>query len=127
MQKLREQLDLINLKERISTTPKMSKRLIKLLGQSKGWDELEFDWKLTRSMIRDLKDMAVCELCYKSNGFTHLRMQAYEEAKERLIQSGKQQSIIIISTPKATVEFQYLTRKQIKITAIAKGRMIDNS
>ena len=127
MQRLREQLDLIHLKERIASNAKMSERLIKLLGQSKGWDELGRDWKLSRSMIRGLKNMAVCELCYTSNGFSNLRMQAYEDVKERLLHSVKQQSIVILSSPKANIEFQYLSRKQIKITAIEQGKMIDYS
>lgn len=67
MIELREQLELIRLKERIAFNAKMNNRLVKLLGQSKGWDELGEDWKLSRSMIRGLKDMAVCELCYKKS------------------------------------------------------------
>ena len=80
---LREQLDLIRLKERIAFNAKMNNRLVKLLGQSKGWEELGQDWNLSRSMIHGLKDMAVCELCYKKSDFSFLRMQAYEEAKAR--------------------------------------------
>ena len=123
MIELREQLELIRLKERIAFNAKMNHRLVKLLGQSKGWDELGEDWKLSRSMIRGLKDMAVCELCYKKSDFSILRMQAYEEAKKRLIHEGKQRPIAFFSTPKANVEVQYMSRKPIQVAAIAQGKM----
>ena len=120
---LREQLDLIRLKERIAFNAKMNNRLVKLLGQSKGWEELGQDWNLSRSMIRGLKDMAVCELCYKKSDFSILRMQAYEEAKARLIHEGKQRPIVFFSSPKANLEIQYMSRKPIQVVAIAQGKM----
>lgn len=127
MLKLREQLELITLKERIAGNEKKSNRLINLFGQSKGWDELTTDWKLSRSMVRGLKDMAICELCYKKRDFSVLRMHAYEEVKERLIHAERQRPTIIISAPKSNVEMQYLATKPIMITAIAQGKIIDYS
>lgn len=127
MIKLQEQLELITLKERIASNDKMCNRLINLLGQSKGWDELASDWKLSRSMVRGLKDMAICELCYTRSGFSTLRTQAYEEAIERLIHADSQRPIIIIIAPKANVELQYLATKPIVITAVAQGKFIDYS
>lgn len=124
MLKLREQLELISLKERIAANYKKSRRLINLLGQSRGWDELAADWKLSRSMVHGLKDMAVCELCYKKSDFAFLRLLAYKDAIERMIQSGKQRPTIILNTPKATVDIRFSSQKPVQITAITRGKMI---
>lgn len=127
MLKLREQLELITLKERIAANNKMSNRLINLLGQNKGWDELAADWNLSRTMVRSLKNMAICELCYTKSGFSVLRTQAYEEAKERLIHADRRRPSIIITVPKANVELQYSATKPIVITAVVQGKIIDYS
>ena len=54
-----QQIELLNLKERIVNNPALRQRLTQMLGLSKGWRELSEELGSEYSVVRHLKDMAL--------------------------------------------------------------------
>lgn len=119
-----QQIELLNLKERIIGNPALRKRLIDLHGQSKGWQEFAQELDAEYTIVRHLKDMAICELSYSTRDFTAMRAEVYNEEKEHILHHSKRKAVIIINSPNATVELTVASRKAVTITSARKATQV---
>ena len=119
-----QQIELLNLKERIINNLTLRKRLIDLHGQSKGWQEFAQELSAEYTIVRHLKDMAICELSYTTRDFTALRAEVYNEEKEDMIRHAKRKPVIIINSPNAIVEITTVSRKPVTIVSARKATQV---
>lgn len=119
-----QQIELINLKERIMGNAALRKRLIDLLGHSKGWQEFAQELGADYSLVRHLKDMAICELSYTTRDFTAMRAEVYNEEKEDIIRHAKRKPVIILNSPNAIVELTIVSRKPVNIVSARKATQV---
>lgn len=116
-----QQIELLNLKERIIGNPTLRKRLIDLHGQSKGWQEFAQELGAEYTVVRHLKDMAICELSYSTRDFTALRAEVFNEEKEDMLRHPKRKAVIILNSPNAVVELTTVSRKPLTIATARKA------
>ena len=121
------QLDLINLKERIASNGDMINKLVRIVGTNQGWKELSDEWKTPYNIVRKLKDMPICEFVYTKRDFTIMRHELYKLTVERIVHDTKRQPIIIVNSPASVVEFKIMAIKSIEVTTVLKNRMIVQS
>lgn len=119
-----QQIELLNLKERIINNHTLRKRLIDLHGQSKGWQEFAQELSAEYTIVRHLKYMAICELSYTTRDFTALRAEVYNEEKEDMIRHAKRKPVIIINSPNASVELTTVARKPVTIVSARKATQV---
>ena len=116
-----QQIELLNLKERIVNNPALRQRLTQMLGQSKGWRELSEELGSDYSVVRHLKDMALSELYYSTRDFTALRAEVFNEEKEDMLRHPKRKAVIILNSPNEVVELTAVSRKPLTITTARKA------
>ena len=116
-----QQIELLNLKERIVNNPALRQRLTQMLGQSKGWREFSEELGSEYSVVRHLKDMALSELYYSTRDFTALRAEVFNEEKEDMLRHPKRKAVIILNSPNAVVELTTVSRKPLTITTARKA------
>ena len=119
-----EQLELINLKERIANNSTMSNRIASLLGQNKGWNELGEEWHLNAFEIRGLKNMALCELCYSKKEFSIMRKELYSKTKEEILKNARKPLAVIVST-KTNVEIRIKSPKPLLLITSLKNKLAE--
>ena len=119
-----QQIELLNLKERIIGNPPLRQKLIDLLGQSKGWQDFAIELSADYAVVKGLKTMAICELSYTTRDFTALRAEVYNEEKEDMIRHAKRKPVIILNSPNATVEITTLSRKPVTIVSARKATQV---
>lgn len=119
-----QQIELLNLKERIIGNPTLRKRLIDLHGQSKGWQEFAQELGADYTVVRNLKDMAICELSYSTRDFTAMRAEVYNEEKEDMLRHPKRKALIILNSPNATVEITIASRKPVTVVSARKAAQV---
>ena len=108
-----QQIELLNLKERIVNNPALRQRLMQMLGQSKGWREFSEELGCGCSIVRHLKEMALSELYYSTRDFTAMRAEVFNEEKEDMLRHPKRKAVIILNSPNAVVELTTISRKPI--------------
>lgn len=123
MRTFENQLNLINLKERVASNGDMINKLVRIVGTNQGWKELSDEWKTPYNIVRKLKDMPICEFVYTKRDFTIMRHEVYKQTVERIIHETKRQPIIIVSSPAAVVEFEIMAAKSIEVTTVLRNRM----
>lgn len=116
-----QQIELLNLKERIVNNPALRQRLTQMLGQRKGWREFSEELGSEYSVVRHLKDMALSELYYSTRDFTALRAEVFNEEKEDMLRHPKRKAVIILNSPNAVVELTAVSRKPLMITTARKA------
>ena len=116
-----QQIELLNLKERIVNNPALRQRLTQMLGQRKGWREFSEELGSEYSVVRHLKDMALSELYYSTRDFTALRAEVFNEEKEDMLRHPKRKAVIILNSPNAVVELTTVSRKPLTITTARKA------
>ena len=116
-----QQIELLNLKERIVNNPALRKRLTQMLGQSKGWREFAEELGSDYGLVWHLKDMALSELYYSTRDFTALRAEVFNEEKEDMIRHTKRKAVIILNSPNAVVELTTVSRKPLTIATARKA------
>ena len=116
-----QQIELLNLKERIVNNPALRQRLTQMLGQRKGWREFSEELGSEYSVVRHLKDMALSELYYSTRDFTALRAEVFNEEKEDMLRHPKRKAVIILNSPNAVVELTAVSRKPLTITTARKA------
>lgn len=116
-----QQIELLNLKERIVNNPALRQRLTQMLGQRKGWREFSEELGSEYSVVRHLKDMALSELYYSTRDFTALRAEVFNEEKEDMLRHPKRKAVIILNSPNAVVELTTVSRKSLTITTARKA------
>lgn len=116
-----QQIELLNLKERIVNNPALRQRLTQMLGQSKGWRELSEELGSEYSVVRHLKDMALSELYYSTRDFTALRAEVFNEEKEGMLRHPKRKAVIILNSLNAVVELTTVSRKPLTISTARKA------
>ena len=116
-----QQIELLNLKERIVNNPALRQRLTQMLGQRKGWREFREELGSEYSVVRHLKDMALSELYYSTRDFTALRAEVFNEEKEDMLRHPKRKAVIILNSPNAVVELTTVSRKPLTITTARKA------
>lgn len=116
-----QQIELLNLKERIVNNPALRQRLTQMLGQRKGWREFSEELGSEYSVVRHLKDMALSELYYSTHDFTALRAEVFNEEKEDMLRHPKRKAVIILNSPNAVVELTTVSRKPLTITTARKA------
>ena len=116
-----QQIELLNLKERIVNNPALRQRLTQMLGQRKGWREFSEELGSEYSVVRHLKDMALSELYYSTRDFTALRAEVFNEEKEDMLRHPKLKAVIILNSPNAVVELTTISRKPLTITTARKA------
>ena len=116
-----QQIELLNLKERIVGSADLRLKLIDLLGQSKGWHEFSEELGYDYSIVRHLKEMAICELQYTTRDFTALRAEVYNEEKESMLRHTKRKAVIIINSPNASIELLTISHKPLTIVTARKA------
>jgi len=119
-----QQIELLTLKERIINSPNLRKKLIDLLGQSKGWQEFATVLGADYAVVKGLKTMAICELSYSTRDFTALRAEIYNEEKEDMIRHSKRKPVIILNSPNAIVEITTVSRKPVTIVSARKATQV---
>ena len=119
-----QQIELLNLKERIINNPNLRQKLIDLLGQSKGWQEFATELGADYAVVKGLKTMAICELSYTTRDFTALRAEVYNEEKEDMIRHAKRKPVIILNSPNAIVEITTISRKPVTIVSARKATQV---
>ena len=116
-----QQIELLNLKERIVNNPALRQRLTQMLGQRKGWREFSEELGSEYSVVRHLKDMALSELYYSTRDFTALRAEVFNEEKEDMLRHPKRKAVIILNSPNAVIELTTISRKPLTITTARKA------
>ena len=116
-----QQIELLNLKERIVNNPALRQRLTQMLGQSKGWREFSEELGSEYSVVRRLKDMALSELYYSTRDFTALRAEVFNEEKEDMLRHPKRKAVVILNSPNAVVELTTVSRKPLTIATARKA------
>ena len=116
-----QQIELLNLKERIVNNLALRQRLTQMLGQRKGWREFSEELGSEYSVVRHLKDMALSELYYSTRDFTALRAEVFNEEKEDMLRHPKRKAVIILNSPNAVVELTTVSRKPLTITTARKA------
>ena len=116
-----QQIELLNLKERIVNNPALRQRLTQMLGQRKGWREFREELGSEYSVVRHLKDMALSELYYSTRDFTALRAEVFNEEKEDMLRHPKRKAVIILNSPNAVVELTTVSRKPLTISTARKA------
>ena len=116
-----QQIELLNLKERIVNNLALRQRLTQMLGQRKGWREFSEELGSEYSVVRHLKDMALSELYYSTRDFTALRAEVFNEEKEDMLRHPKRKAVIILNSPNAVVELTAVSRKPLTITTARKA------
>lgn len=119
-----QQIELLNLKERIINNPNLRQKLIDLIGQSKGWQEFAEELGADYSVVKHLKTMAICELSYSTRDFTAMRAEVYNEEKEDIIRHTKRKPVVILNSPNATVEITTVSRKPLTIVSARKAAQV---
>ena len=119
-----QQIELLNLKERIVNNPALRQRLTQMLGQRKGWREFSEELGSKYSVVRHLKDMALSELYYSTRDFTALRAEVFNEEKEDMLRHPKRKAVIILNSPNAVVELTTVSRKPLTIITARKASPI---
>ena len=119
-----QQIELLNLKERIINNPNLRQKLIDLLGQSKGWQEFATELGADYAVVKGLKTMAICELSYSTRDFTAMRAEVYNKEKEHILHHSKRKAVIIINSPNATIELTVASRKAVTITSARKATQV---
>ena len=119
-----QQIELLNLKERIVNNPALRQRLTQMLGQRKGWREFSEELGSEYSVVRHLKDMALSELYYSTRDFTALRAEVFNEEKEDMLRHPKRNAVIILNSPNAVVELTTVSRKPLTITTARKASSV---
>ena len=115
-----QQIELLNLKERIVNNPALRQRLTQMLGQSQGWREFSEELGSGYGLVRHLKDMALSELCCSTRDFTALRAEVFNEEKEDMLRHTKRKAVIILNSPNAVVELTTISRKPLTIATARK-------
>ena len=116
-----QQIELLNLKERIANNPDLRQRLTQMLGQNKGWRELSEELGSDYRIVRHLKDMALSELYYSTRDFTALRAEVFNDEKENMLRHPQRKAVIILNSPNAVVELTTVSRKPLTITTARKA------
>ena len=116
-----QQIELLNLKERIVNNLALRQRLTQMLGQRKGWREFSEELGSEYSVVRHLKDMALSELYYSTRDFTALRAEVFNEEKEDMLRHPKRKAVIILNSPNAVVELTTVSRKPLTISTARKA------
>jgi len=116
-----QQIELLNLKERIVGNTDLRLKMIDLLGQSKGWREFSEELGYDYAIVRHLKGMAICELQYTTRDFTALRAEVYNEEKESMLRHAKRKPVIIVNSPNASLEITAISHKPLTIMTARKA------